>query len=94
MQQVGGKRGAIYIKEQFLAQTWLDIQCLGLSVIWELENYVDVGAMRLQTLCPECIHRGSGCNVVTVFHLYNYQASLLCEKLQHILLYSFQLLTE
>lgn len=94
MQQVGGKRGVIYMKEQLLAQAWLDIQCLGLNAIWELENYVDIAAMRLQTLCPECIHPSSGCNVVTEFHLYNYQASLLCEKLQHILLYSCQLLTD
>lgn len=53
---VGGKRGAIYIKEQFLAQTWLDIHCLGLNVSWELENDVDTGAMRLQNLCPGFVH--------------------------------------
>lgn len=74
MRRVGGKRGAIYIKEQFLAQTWLDRHCLGLNVIWELENDdIDIGAMRLQTLCPGSIHKGSGCNVVTeiglCFHL-------------------------
>lgn len=56
MWQVGGKRGAICIKEQFVAQTWLDIHFLGLCVSWELENDVDNGAMRLQTLCPGCIH--------------------------------------
>lgn len=98
MRLVGGKRGAIYIKEQFLAQTCLDIHCLRLNVNWELENDIDIGAMRLQTLCPRCVHRGSGYNSVTEiglwFHLYNYQTSLLCETIQHILPYSCQLLIE
>lgn len=61
---VGGKRGAIYIKERFLAQSWVDINSLGLSESWELENDVDIGAMRLWAICLGCMLQGSVCNVV------------------------------
>lgn len=52
LQWVGGKRGVIYIKEQFLAPTWLDIQWL--NVGWELQKGLDNAAVRFQTLRPGC----------------------------------------
>lgn len=63
------QRGAIYIKEQFLVQNCIDINCLGLSGSWELENGADVGTTGLWTICQESLHRGSACKVVTEIRL-------------------------